>query len=179
MDWIFELADGHRVFMRARENGSEGRIHVALKLLGLLLLSDTEPEMEPRKGIHHRKYKPDVVSGDGKIWCEAGKVARQKLIEVASLKTVDSLLVMKAGFNAARDLARKFPTGTGTDVMFYGWDMDAVRQVADVVSGHCDVNMHRIVGDDGAGYARYKALIDGVTVILMCHKFRPGCEGDE
>ena len=176
MDWIFELDNGRRVFMRARENGSEGRRHVALKLLGLLLLVDREPEMEPPKGVWHRKYKPDVISGDGRTWCEAGKVARSKLIEVAGLRSVDILMVMKGSVNAARDLARGFPTDLRCDIQFYGWDSDGVDAIAELVSGHSYVSIRQVESCAGVERGTYEVSIDGEVVILHCTVFGPGCE---
>jgi hypothetical protein len=182
MDWIFELHDGPRVFMSASENGSEGRVHIALKLLGLLMLADSDPEMEPRRGAHHRKYKPDVISGDGSIWCEAGRVSRGKLIEVASLRSVRSLMVMKRGDIAARDVAKNFPVDTVADVVFYGWDPCGVDELADAVSGHSHVAMLREDGDhrmvDGEPVVRdvstYRLCIDGRDIRLSCIRYMPG-----
>jgi len=184
MDWIFEVK-GRRVFMRARENGSEERTHVALKLLGMLLLSDEDPQMEPRRSVHHRKYKPDVISGDGATWCEAGRVSMRKLEDLASVRSVERLMVMKRGYNAARDMARHFPSGTRADVSFYGWDVDAVQELADAVSGHSDVAITRVENDrltledtfvaEASEVMTYRVDVDDWSITLPCLRFEPGC----
>jgi hypothetical protein len=183
MDWIFELPSG-RYFMSSRDTCGEGRVHIALKMLGLLVLQDEDPEMEPKRKKHHRKYKPDVISGDGSIWCEAGKVSRKKLLEISNVSSIESVLVMKPSFYSAKDMASRFPSDTSADVVFYGWD--GIQDVADAISGHCKVRMFesRPVGfyytDDGKMYERhnYRLVMDGDVFDVSSSQFRPSEVGD-
>jgi hypothetical protein len=111
----------------------EGPTHVVLKMLGLILIRDCAPRMEPGEG-HHRKYRPDLVSEDGTVWVECGKISMKKLADLASDRHILSLLVMRNGAGSAQryrgEFLQKAPVHA-EKVLFYGWDAPAVAGLVD------------------------------------------------
>ncbi len=107
MKYIFDIDDGPKVFMEERHSRGVGvhDTHVALRLLCILSMRDLDPLAEPEPGIHHRKFTPDVISGDERTWGEAGYLAKNKLVELAGSRDLDKILVMKSGQQTARTLS--------------------------------------------------------------------------
>ena len=148
MKYIFTIEQGPTVFLQERRGNiqRDQRTHTALRLVGLLLVRDREPLMEPRRGVHHRKYTPDVISGDGKVWVEAGKVSPAKLTDLASRRDLERIIVVQAVHKAARrnaeGLVTKRTTKIETPVTFYGWRLDDVETLSRTIYGRNEVEVH-------------------------------------
>jgi len=165
MDYIFQLPDGSRHFMTAREDGNESRTHVALKMIGMLMMSSDGPRMEPPRGEHHRKYRPDVISADGKVWCEAGVVHAKKLLEVGK-RSCDRILVMKRGPQAALSLAKQLRGRSSVPVEIRGWDAKVLDEISAAITGRNDVSMTRSGDDVPVGLELASSEADG----RECHR---------
>jgi len=148
MKCIFTIEQGPTVFLQERRGNvqRDRQIHTALRLVGLLLVRDREPIMEPRRGVHHRKYTPDVISGDGKLWVEAGKVSPAKLMDLAARRDLERILVVQAGRKAARrnaeGLATRRTREIETPITFYGWEPDDVETLSKAIYGRNEVEIH-------------------------------------
>lgn len=181
MDYIFQLPSGDRHFMRAREDSNESRVHVALKMLGMLMMSSDGPRMEPPRGEHHRKYRPDVVSSNGRTWCEAGVVHARKLLEVGK-RSCDRILVMKRGSQSAATLASQLQGKSHVSVEIRGWEAVELDRVAEAIRSRNDVWMERVdIGPmvwmdrwlDGADDREcHRLTMDGEIYMLGCLLYR-------
>ncbi len=149
MKYIFSIKEGPTVFLQERRGnvGRDQRTHTALRLIGLLLLRDRHPQMEPVRGVHHRKYAPDVISGDGEVWVEAGKVAVAKLADLAGSGGLERIIVVQAdraaaALNAQRLAQTRRAKEINSPVTFYGWRPDDVSAVSRSIYRRNDIEVH-------------------------------------
>lgn len=167
--------------MRARDDGNERLVHVVLKMLGMLMMVDEGPIMEPPRGEHHRKYRPDVISADGRTWCEAGVVHHRKLIDVGR-RSCDRILVMKRGPNSASTLASQLRGRIEVPVEIRGWEPTELDRLADAIGARNDVSLEPMdVGpmswmdrwmDDADDRECHRLLLDGENYMLGCLLWR-------
>jgi hypothetical protein len=148
MKYVFTINQGPTVFLQERRGNvqRDQRIHTALRLVGLLLVRGRDPIMEPRRGVHHRKYTPDVISGDGKVWVEAGKVSPGKLLDLAGRRDLERIIVVQAGRKAAKRNAEGLATRRTREieapVTFYGWRPEDVETLSRAIYGRNEIEVH-------------------------------------
>lgn len=131
--------------MRARNNVEESMTHISLKMLCLILMHDLIPLIEPQKKFH-RKYAPDLITKNGKIWGEAGQVRVLKLIEISSI--VDYIYVMKktkiSAVAFARELRKRKPQ---CNISVFGWDQDIINEINNNIRKHNEIKDIMIEND--------------------------------
>jgi hypothetical protein len=153
--YIFSIREGPTAFLQERRGnvGRDQRIHTALRLIGLLLLRGRDPQMEPVRGVHHRKYTPDVISGDGKVWVEAGKVSTAKLADLAGSGDLERIIVVQAdrkaaGLNAERLAQSRRVREIKTPVAFHGWRPDDISAISRLIRRRNEIEVH----EEGDGF---------------------------
>ncbi len=149
MKYIFSIKEGPTVFLQERRGNVERdqRIHTALRLIGLLFLRERGPQIEPGRGVHHRKYTPDVISGDGKVWVEAGKVGTAKLADLAGSGDLERIIVIQAdrnatGLNAERLAQSRRVREIKTPVIFHGWPLEDISAISQLVRRRNEIEVH-------------------------------------
>lgn len=128
--FIFNIND-RKIFLELKQN--ESRRHIILKLLCYLLNYDKNMSVEQRSDICKR-YKPDLISEEHKIWGEAGQIDLDKIIKLGSLNSIKEFHIVKSGIAIARQLRDRYSQkrkAVGTCVYFHGFDSQTISEMED------------------------------------------------
>ena len=113
MKYTFQMDGGAKQVLETRS--TESPRHIILKILGYLLYSERQPQIEIRVSPNKRDYKPDVVAfdaaGEISLWVDCGQIGLHKVEDLTrSLPNAEIVIIKVTAHEMesyAREAARK------------------------------------------------------------------------
>lgn len=128
--YIFNIQD-RKLFLDCYEN--ESKRHIVLKLLCYLLNYDKNMQVEQRSEICKR-YKPDLISEEHKVWGEAGQIDLEKIVKLGSLNDIEEFHIVKVGYHQTKSLFERYSKKkkvTRTKVFFHCFNSDDIKLICE------------------------------------------------